>query len=506
MRHALTAAQVREAEAAAIRGGCTLSDLQERAGSALAEVVQAKAPEGRIVVVAGAGNNGGDGWVAARLLRGLGRDVLVLTVADVGAQAAPADAAARAAVDAGVEFEVPDSLARAVVEFGHADVIVDALLGIGLRGELRDPHASLIEAILDADAFVVSADVPSGVDGDTGAAPGAAVAADVTVTFSALKAGCVLQPGAALCGEVVVADVGVPAESLSPAGALEVWDDEEYSDLLPPLALTASKRSRGRVLVVGGAPGLTGAACLAATGALRSGAGYVTVAVPAPSLPVVEMKLTAPVKRALPADASGALTAPAIEAVLSACENADSVVLGPGLGRAGATAAAVRQLVRRIPVPLVIDADALFALGHDLGPLAERTAPTVLTPHAGEAARLLDSGPDVVDADRAAAVRALVRDGVVAVLKGPATLIATAGRIVVNTNGGPGLATLGTGDVLSGIIGTFLAQGVAPLEAAALGVHVHGAAGDAASADLTAVCCTSEDVVAYLPEAFAALL
>ena len=506
MRHALTAAQVREAESAAVRDGVTLHDLQERAGAALADVVQTRVPEGRVVVVAGAGNNGGDGWVAARLLHEQGRDVLVLTLAELGARVAPADEAARAAVDAGVESRSLDSPARAVVEFGRSDVIVDALLGIGLRGEPRDPYASLIDAIRDSDAFVVSADVPSGLDSDTGAAPGAAVAADVTVTFSALKAGCVLQPGAALCGEVVVADVGVPGGALSPAGSLEAWEDEEYADLLPPLAVTASKRTRGRVLVVGGATGLTGAACLAATAALRSGAGYVTVAVPAPSLPVVEMKLTAPVKRALPADASGALTTPAIEAVLSACEAADSVVLGPGLGRAGATSAAIRQLVRRIPCPLVIDADALFALGHDLEPLAGRTAPTVLTPHSGEAALLLDLEPDVADADRPAAVLALARAGVVAVLKGPATLIAGDGRLVVNTNGGPGLATLGTGDVLAGIIGTFLAQGVAPLDAAALGVHVHGAAGDAASAELTPVCCTSEDVVAYLPEAFGALL
>lgn len=506
MRHALTAEQIRAAEAAAVRAGGSLSDLQRRAGTALADVVQARARDGRVVVVAGAGNNGGDGWVAAHRLHERGREVLVLTVADVESLATPAAEAARAAVDGGVEYKVLDSPAPAVIEFGSADVIIDALLGIGLRGEPREPYASLIEALCDADALVVSADLPSGVDSDTGAVPGAAVAADVTVTFSALKAGCVLQPGATLCGEVVVADVGVPVEALEPSGSLEVWDVEDYSDLVPPLALTASKRTRGRVLVVGGAPGLTGAACLAAAAALRSGAGYVTVAVPAPSLNVVEMKLTAPVKRPLPADASGALTAPAVEAVLSACESADSVVLGPGLGRAGSTAAAIRQLIRRIPCPLVVDADALFALGHDLGPLGARTAATVITPHAGEAARLLDLGSDAVEADRPAASRALAQGGTVAVLKGPATLIAAGERVVVNTTGGPGLATLGTGDVLAGIIGAFLAQGVAPLEAAALGVHVHGAAGDAASEDLTAVCCTSEDVVAYLPEAFAALL
>lgn len=506
MRQALTAEQVRLAETAAVGRGITLHDLQERAGTALADVVQARALGGRVVVVAGTGNNGGDGWVAARRLRERGQQVIVLAVKEVGDDATPAGQAAREAVAAGVESRVPDSPAMAMIEFADCAVIVDALLGTGSRGEPREPHATLIRAIDDADAVVVSADLPSGVDSDTGAAPGAAVAADVTVTFSAMKVGCLLQPGASLCGEIVLADIGVPEEALVPEDSLEVWDDDEYAELLPPLAIGASKHTRGHVVVIGGAPGLTGAACLAATGALRSGAGYVTVAVPAPSLAVVEMKLTAPVKRALPADVSGALTAAALEAALGVCEAADAVVIGPGLGRAGATLAVVRQLIRRIAVPLVIDADALFALGHDLTVLAERTAPTVLTPHAGEAARLLDLGADVVDADRPAAVRALAQRGCTAVLKGPATLIAEGGRLVVNRTGGPGLATLGTGDVLSGIVATFLAQGLAPLDAAALGVHVHGAAGDAASEDLTPVCCTSEDVVAYLPEAFAALL
>jgi NAD(P)H-hydrate epimerase len=458
------------------------------------------------VVVAGAGNNGGDGWVAARRLHERGQQVIVLAAKEVGDDATPASQAAREAVAAGVESRVPDWPAMAMIEFADCAVIVDALLGTGSRGEPREPLATLIQAIDDADAVVVSADLPSGVDSDTGAAPGAAVAADVTVTFSAMKVGCLLQPGASLCGEIVVADIGVPEDALVPEDSLEVWDDDEYAELLPPLAIGASKHTRGHVVVIGGAPGLTGAACLAATGALRSGAGYVTVAVPAPSLAVVEMKLTAPVKRALPADVSGALTAAALEAALGVCEAADAVVIGPGLGRAGATLAVVRQLIRRIAVPLVIDADALFALGHDLTILAERTAPTVLTPHTGEAARLLDFGADVVDADRPAAVRALAQRGCTAVLKGPATLIAEGGRLVVNTTGGPGLATLGTGDVLSGVVATFLAQGLAPLDAAALGVHIHGAAGDAASEDLTPVCCTSEDVVAYLPEAFAALL
>ncbi len=275
---------------------------------------------------------------------------------------------------------------------------------------------------------------------------------------------------------------------------------------MPRAELMASKRTRGHVLIVGGAPGMTGAVCLAANAALRSGAGYVTVATPEPSLQVVEIKLTAPVKRAIPADASGVLCSSAVQAVLEAAEHADAVVLGPGAGRAPETVAALRALVERLTTPLVIDADALFALGGDLALVAGRAAPTVLTPHHGEAARLLGIEPDAIEADRPAAARALQRGSAVAVLKGPATLVAGDGRLSVNTTGGPALATLGTGDVLAGMIGALLARRVDPFSAAVLATHLHGAAADAASRALTPVCCTAEDVIGYLPEAFAPLL
>jgi hydroxyethylthiazole kinase-like uncharacterized protein yjeF len=286
----------------------------------------------------------------------------------------------------------------------------------------------------------------------------------------------------------------------------ESWTASEYARHVRVPDREDHKGVRGRVLIVGGAPGLTGAVCLAADAALRSGAGYVVVAVPAPSLAVVEIKLTAPVKLGLPASEDGALLPSAVGAVLEAARSADVVVLGPGLGRSEATAAAVRSLVAQIPVPLLLDADALHAIGSDLTSVAERTAATVLTPHAGEAARILGGTRESVESDREAAVLALAPRGVTALLKGPGTLVAQDGRLLVNPSGGPGLATLGTGDVLAGIIGALLAHGTPAFEAAALGAYLHGRAGEAAADDLTAVCCTAEDVVAYLPEAFRPLL
>jgi NAD(P)H-hydrate epimerase len=282
----------------------------------------------------------------------------------------------------------------------------------------------------------------------------------------------------------------------------ESWTTSDYARLIRRPQTSDHKGTRGRLLLVGGAPGLTGAVCLAADAALRAGAGYVTVAVPAPSLPVVEVKLTVPVKMALPARAGGSLGPEAVDAIIQAALHADAVVLGPGLGRSADTSAAVLDLIARLTIPLLLDADALFALGSDLSPVAARSAPTVLTPHAGEAARLMGVTRDVVDADRDATALALAVGGATALLKGAGTLIAWRGRLVLNPSGGPELATLGTGDVLAGIVGTLLAQGAPGLAAAALGAYIHGSAGEAAADDLTAVCCTAEDVVAYLPEAF----
>ena len=237
--------------------------------------------------------------------------------ADLGA---PADEAFRAARDAGVRWSVLRPEEQGALALSGTEVVIDALLGIGARGAPRGLYAETIDTIRDAHVAIVSADVPSGVDADTGATPGSSIAADVTVTFSAAKTGLLLQPGASRAGEIVVADVGVPSEALAPHGAIESWTWEEYARLLPVPRLDENKRSRGRLLIVGGAPGMTGAVCLAALGALRSGAGYVTVAVPAPSRPVVEGKLTAPVKLALPSEPDGSLAAEAVDAVLEAAD------------------------------------------------------------------------------------------------------------------------------------------------------------------------------------------
>jgi hydroxyethylthiazole kinase-like uncharacterized protein yjeF len=505
VRIALSAEQVRLAEQAAVRAGESLAGLMDRAGTAVAYEASALAPAGRIAVVTGAGNNGGDGWVAARLLRENGREVAVVALGDPSELPTPAREAAAAAIAAGVEWTRPESAAAMVPELGRAALVVDAVLGVGSRGAPRPPLAEALAVLDDVEAPVLSVDLPSGVDADTGAVPGVAVHADVTLTFGAPKAGMLLYPAAGHVGEVVVADIGLPAPDEA-AGSLEVWDWEDLAFLVPIPDPADDKSTRGRVLVVGGSPGLTGAVCLAAHGALRAGAGYVTVAVPASSLQVVEAKLTAPVKTPLPLAGDGGLGPEAVEEVLSLASRADAVVLGPGIGRAESTGAAVRALIERLEVPVLIDADALWALGDDLSRVRGRTTPTVLTPHAGEAARLLGISRQALGEDRPGSARSLAGDGVVCVLKGARTLVAEGDRTAVTMSGGPGLASLGTGDVLAGVIGALLASGMGAYEAAVLGAHLHGAAGDAASDALTAVCCTAEDVLTYLPEAVRSLI
>lgn len=503
MKLALTTGLVRAAEEATVAAGGMLADLMDRAGTAVAVEVSALAPSGRVVVVTGSGNNGGDGWVAARRLRESGREVSVLALRGPDGLAGITADAARAAVVAGVPWSEVRSGDETVLTLDGASCVVDAVLGVGLRGAPREPARSVLDAIDDANAVIVAVDVPSGVDGDTGLAPGAVVRADATVSMGWAKAGLVLQPGASFAGEMIVADIGL-AEPVDLAGALEVWDWDDLAALVPVPSLQASKYSRGRVLVIGGSPGMTGAVVLAAQGALRMGGGHVTVAVPAPSLTTAECTLLAPVKAPLPIESDGGLGPGALARLLELAARADAVVIGPGLGRADSTVQTVRSFLAQVAVPVVVDADALYAAR--VRDLAERRAPTLVTPHAGEAARMLGSTSGAIDADRPSAARSLSGGTVVCLLKGPRTLVSDGERVVVTMTGGPSLATLGTGDVLAGMAGALLAQGLDPLEAGTLAAHLHGAAGDEAARWLTPVCCTAPDVLTYLPEAVRALL
>ncbi|GAB4284156.1 MAG: bifunctional ADP-dependent NAD(P)H-hydrate dehydratase/NAD(P)H-hydrate epimerase [Coriobacteriia bacterium] len=506
MRYALTAGQMQEAERETVERGTTVESLMTRAGTAVAEEVFARVALGPTVVVAGKGNNGGDGWVAARILHEGGREVEVLALVAPDELAGAAHHAAQASVAAGVPFRTLASARELADALAGATCVVDAIFGLGFAGEAREPYASAIRAIDGSEAHVVAVDIPSGVHADTGVVGGPAVRADVTVTFSAPKAGCVLEPGASFAGEVVVADVGVSDELLAPAGALELWEPAEYAAILPAARPIDHKGSRGRVLVVAGSQSFAGAAVLATGGAVRMGAGYVRAAVPAPVTTVVQHALPQAITAGMSADESGAFAPEAVRPILHLAAESDAVVVGPGITTGRGAREVVRALLLECDRPIVIDADALNVLAEEGVDLAlTRPAPTLLTPHPGEMGRLLGMSPADVQSDRVARARALSGGSATCLLKGARSVICGDGRCVVNRSGGPGLAKAGTGDVLSGMLGTLLAQGVTSLEAAALGAYLHGRAGDLGADELTGRSLATTDLWDYLPRAVAEL-
>ncbi len=468
-------------------------ELMERAGTGLAELVQERAPTGAVVIVCGKGNNGGDGLVAARVLRTIGRDVEVLLLADPGELRG----------DALTMYERLSGPRPEPFDAGRLGgaAIVDAILGTGFSGVPREPVAAAIDAINAApDATVIACDIPSGVDGSTGEIAGVAVRAHATATFHAAKPGLWIAPGKAHAGAVAVIDIGIPPGGpVDPAIALI---GEGVSDAIPRRGSDANKFAAGSVLVCGGSTGLTGAPCLASEAAMRAGAGYVTALVPASLNPIFEARLLEVMTVPLP-DAGGALRLGDVAAVIERAGRAGALVLGPGLGRSTGATQFARALARDAPLPLLLDADGLNANAGKLESLASRSAATVLTPHAGELARLLETDSATVNARRLESVREAARSAqAIVVLKGDDTIVADPGGCAAVSRGGaPALATAGTGDVLSGVIGAFLAKRMDPFHAACAGVHVHLRAGRLAAAEIGPEGVIASDVIARLPAA-----
>jgi NAD(P)H-hydrate epimerase len=487
--------QMRSVDAWAIEDqGVPSLDLMEAAGRAVADAAIGISQEGPARVVCGKGNNGGDGLVAARVLaeRG-GGEVHALLLWPP--EELSGDARANLERFPAARQVAPGDLEK---ELAGSGVVVDAIFGTGFKGAPRDAAAAAIAAINGCPAPVVAADVPSGVDASTGAVEGAAVEADATVTFHRAKVGHYVAPGCSLRGTVTVAPIGIPAGA--PVADVAGLISPEVLGLLPRREPGSTKFTSGNVVVVGGSRGLTGAVCMAASAAIRTGAGYATVAVPGSLEPIFEVKLTEVMSVAL-ADADGHLTGEAVERALDACGRAGCVVLGPGLGRASGASEAAVELATRIEKPLLIDADGLNALASRVEVLKGRASPTILTPHEGELARLLGRESSDVAAQRLRSAReAAERSGAVIVLKGNDTLVVGDDALGISTWGSPALATAGTGDVLSGCIGALVARGLDPFAAACAGVLAHGRAGSIAARRVGADSVIASDVIEALPE------
>jgi len=424
-------------------------ELMERAGRAATEGLLRRYPHAsRISVWCGAGANGGDGLVVARLLHAAGRQAELFLAGPEDKLAGDAATNLRLAREAGVPFADSPS---------EADVVVDALFGTGFSGPPRREAAARIEALSALGAPVVSLDVPSGVDASTGQVPGAAVRADLTITFHGTKVGLAVAPGRFHAGEVEVAEIG-----LAHSETRHQRVRPEILSLVPRRAARDNKYSAGFVVLVGGSPGFTGAPSLAAEAAMRAGAGYVRACVPESVASVLAQRFVEVTLTPVASDADGLVDAEAADAILAAAERADAVAIGPGLGRSEGVRRLVHRLLSELELPVVLDGDGLWALEGHLDWVFSRDAPTVLTPHSGELARLLGRDSDWVDANRLDAAGGAADDvGAIVCLKGADTLVAAPGRgLLICDLGNPGLASAGTGDVLTGVVAAFLAKGM----------------------------------------------
>lgn len=501
MKPVLTPAEAGELDRASRARGIAAATLMEHAGREVARAAAAVAGGlygRRAVVVCGKGNNGGDGLVAARHLASWGMRVTAVILGRPEDLREPAaDNFARLSE---VDVRTRPFAARLLErEVARADVVVDAIFGTGFRGVPEDEYGAAIELVNASAAPVVAVDIPSGVNGETAVVEGDAVRADVTVTFGAAKVGLVLLPGAGYAGLVEVVDIGFPQDLLG--SDLWLLERQDVAAWLPVRDAETHKRAAGVAVVIGGSRLMTGAVCLAAEAAYRAGAGLVTVAVPEGILPVVQTRLRETTFIPLPETSEGTVAA-SIERLEEGLEAADAVAIGPGMTTQEETSAYVRTLVRSCPVPVVVDADGLNAFAGRAGELGDRRSEAVLTPHAGEFARLAGITAREVGADRVGHARKLAADtGTTVLLKGSRTLVAEPeGRVRVNPTGGPFLATGGTGDVLTGMITGLLAQGLAPGDAAACAAYVHGMAGRRA-AERTGDGTTAGDVLDHVAQA-----
>lgn len=479
--------------------------LMENAGLRVTEAIRNFPRCRRITVLAGHGKNGGDGLVAARHLR---REMEVSVWLAAPPAAFQGDALTNLTIlqRLGADCRVADNgpaLQELEAELRRSDLVVDALLGTGLTRPPESPYAEIIRLVNASGAPVLAVDIPSGVCADSGSVAGEAIRADVTITFALPKLGLLLFPGAACTGRLEVADIGIPEQLLSGHG-LRLLTREEVRCLLPYRVPDGHKGSFGKVLLISGSAGMSGAAVLAARAVLRGGAGAALVAVPQAVQAQVAVQIPEAITLALPDTKRGTISPEALDSLRRQWTDCNVAAIGPGLSTDGEALPVLAGVLRECPLPLVLDADALNLLAETPAIFRECTAATVLTPHPGEAARLLGCDTAAVQADRPAAARELaVRFQSVVVLKGAHTLVASPeGEVVLNVTGNSGMATAGSGDVLTGLLAALLAQRVSPFEAASLAVYLHGLAGDLAASVKGEAGLVAGDIVESLPQAY----
>jgi NAD(P)H-hydrate epimerase len=460
-----------------------------------------------VTIVCGKGNNGGDGFVAARHLLNRGIEVRVYLLAHVNDLSGDARANLDIFKKMGGDLFEKESFDGTQLRSAlmHSHLILDALLGTGVTSSVREDFAEtigLINQAATAGKNVLSVDIPSGIHADTGAVLGSAIRATLTVSLALPKRGHYLFPGASYRGRLRIQDIGIPAALMAQSGIqVELMEESHISALLPSRPQDAHKGHFGHVLVVAGSTGKSGAAALTALACLRAGAGLVTLAAPRSVQPLLASKLTEVMTFPLPETGEGTISLEAEKVLKELAEGKDAVAIGPGLTTRGETLELVRKFLPSVSAPVIVDADAIHALGERFDILRGRKGPTLLTPHPGEMAGLLRKTSKEVQDRRIETVQEFCsRQNCFLVLKGAYTLVGGPdGRVFINPTGNPGMATAGSGDVLTGIIAGFSAQGLDPLSAAKAGVFIHGLAGDLAAHEIGEAGLIAGDIIDRIP-------
>lgn len=503
----LTGKTMREADRLVIQEmGLPGAVLMETAAMRAAEVVtKLDFFPGRVVVAAGPGNNGGDGLALARQLQVMGYEISLWSTVAPGEYRG--DSGINETFLIKSNFSVnrigdEDSLSRFNEELSAAGLVVDALLGTGVNRPVKNLLANTINQINKSGKPVLSLDLPSGVNSEDGVIMGCAIQADWTVTFAFPKLGLLLDPGAGRAGQIIVGDIHIPPGIIS-GDKMELSSAGDIKKMLPWRPRDVHKGRAGKVLLVGGSIGMSGAPLMAGAAAMHGGAGLVYLAVPSALLPAVESRILELIVLPLPGETPGIIGPAAAEELLNLAEDCDVLALGPGLSPAVEAAVLLDDIIKNSPVPVVLDAGALGALEGRVEIIRQAAQPVIITPHAGEMAKLTGISPEEIQHSRLEIVRKYARKWkCVVLLKGPNSMIGLPdGRIFFNTTGGPSLATAGTGDLLTGLVASFIAQGLPPEEAVRAGAYLHGLAGDMSRGFLGRVT-TATGVLSFIPAAF----
>ena len=514
MKWVVTAEEMRRIDSRAIEKiGIPASTLMERAGLVVADKCLSLIEDTCISTAAifcGKGNNGGDGLVAARELhrRGVGVSVYICANPDELQGLTAQNYSIAKNINVPITYITSPAQLKQISE--SADIIVDALLGTGIRGEVTGLNRDVIKKINEMSGTVVAVDLPSGVNADTGNYSGDCVRADVTITMGLLKRGLLLHPGKLNAGQVQIADIGFPETAVTPEKVKTfLIEQADICGFLPERLPFCNKTNCGRVLIIGGSPGLTGAPSMTATAAFRSGAGMVLLGISRSLNPIVEVKLTETMTLPLPETEEGSLGLDAEKPILNALDWADVLAIGPGLGRNKQTIKLVHSLIEHTDLPIVIDADGLFALAQKPNILKKLNYNTVITPHDGEFSRFLtEKEREYFTADRIESVRNFAQKyRTTILLKGNPTLVCgKSGEVFINPTGNAGMATAGAGDVLTGIITALIGQGMNLTEAAVSGAYIHGYSGDLAKEEVGEISLMAGDLIDFLPYAFEDIL